>query len=709
MAILLIIVSCIAFGVGAGVGLWMCRNRSGAGQSSAQALRDKEERLRLIFESAPDYICEVDFDGTFLMTNRVAPGLTMDDVIGKTLYDFTPIGSHDLVRRTLEKVRDTGEPGQYLSAGEGGGGTRRWYVTNVAPIKEDGVVKALMLVATDVTDVKGTEDTLIEIAKGVAPTTGQTFFRSLVRHLTGVLNVNYAVVSEVIRNGGDRLETIAVCKDDEIVDDFGYDIAGTPCELVLERQTFTCATNVRETFPDVEILKKLDVDGYIGTPLIDSAGKTLGLLFVLSRRPIENARLAESTLQIFATRAAAELERKRYEEERSRLEQQMRQSQKMEALGQLAGGIAHDFNNLLTAIIGNTEMLQDHVEGIPEAPAECGVSLAQIQRASQRAAGMTRQLLAFSRKQMGRMEAINPNITISEMQSMLQRLIGEHILLKTQLDPSVANVTADPAQLEQVIMNLVLNARDAMPEGGRLTVTTGVIEVETSGHATFGDVEPGPHVCVTVSDTGGGIAPETIEHVFEPFYTTKPVGEGTGLGLPTVYGIVVQCGGHLRVDTTKDGTSFHAYFPVATSEPQVKKESPRPRRETRGNECILVCEDEDMVRELTCKILSAAGYQVLEASDGPQALQLAEQHDDVIQLLLTDAVMPQMSGRELADQMVQRHPYLKVIFVSGYTPDVGKLQGVMGNNTDFMQKPFMPTDLLERVRMLLDESEVART
>ncbi|HEX7049285.1 MAG TPA: PAS domain S-box protein [Longimicrobiales bacterium] len=388
--------------------------------------------------------------------------------------------------------------------------------------------------------------------------------------------------------------------------------------------------------------------------------------------------------------------------ERKHLEEQLRQAQKMEAVGRLAGGIAHDFNNLLTAIIGHAQILLDEMA----ADAPVWSDLDEIRKSAERAAGLTRQLLAFSRKQMLRPRVVDLNALISEVQKMLRRLIGEDVELATMLDPELGAVRADPSQLEQVLLNLAVNARDAMPAGGRLVIETRNVELDETYVRRHGYVQAGPYVLLAVSDTGTGMDADTLAHVFEPFFTTKEQGKGTGLGLSTVYGIVKQSGGHIWVYSEVDhGTTFKIYLPrveetagaAATDIPDA------PQMELLGGgETVLLVEDEDAVRSLAQRILRKSGYQVLGARTGSEALEVCERHWGPIHLMLTDVVMPEMGGRELAERLAALRPEMKMLFMSGYTEDDVLRRGVLDAGAAFLEKPFTPEALVRKVRALLE-------
>jgi signal transduction histidine kinase len=397
-----------------------------------------------------------------------------------------------------------------------------------------------------------------------------------------------------------------------------------------------------------------------------------------------------------AVQAALELARTR--EALRKSEEQLRHAQKLDAIGRLAGGVAHDFNNIITAILGYCELMrQDFARDDPRRG-----DLDEINAAAERAATLTRQLLAFSRRQVLELQPLHLNDVVAEMDKMLRRLIGEDVDLVIRPDASLGWVRADAGQIEQVIMNLVVNARDAMPGGGALTIETA--NVTLGEHAgTDPEVVPGPHVMLAVSDTGTGMDAETRARLFEPFFTTKAPGRGTGLGLATVYGIVRQSGGSLYVYSEPGrGTSFKIYLPeIAPPSSRRTRAAQQPAR-LHGDETVLLVEDEASVRDLARKVLEGHGYTVLEADRGAAALLLSDAHATAIDVLVTDVVMPEMSGRELAQHLAARRPKTRVLFMSGFTDDAVVRHGVLEADVAYLQKPFTPEGLLKRVRAVLD-------
>jgi hypothetical protein len=382
------------------------------------------------------------------------------------------------------------------------------------------------------------------------------------------------------------------------------------------------------------------------------------------------------------------------------LEEQLRQSQKMEAVGMLAGGVAHDFNNLLTIINGYSQLLLNHLT-----PGDSSRTFVeQILKAGDRAAALTRQLLAFSRRQVMQPKVLDLNRLVTGLSTMLQRLIGEDIDLRLELAQDLGRVNADPSQVEQVLMNLVVNSRDAMPQGGSVTIETSNVTLDSSYAGRHLAAKPGPYVLLAVSDSGAGMDIATQARLFEPFFTTKVPGRGTGLGLSTVFGIVKQSNGSIAVYSEPGhGTSFKVYLPRIDQPVALEAEAAKAQA-WRGTETILVVEDDDMVRSLVRETLERHGYKVLDAPGPMEARQVAENYRSAIHLLITDVVLPKVSGRELAVQMVRARPAMKVLYMSGYTDSAIVNIGILTKEVAFLQKPFTPAALIDKVRDVLFEN-----
>ncbi len=454
----------------------------------------------------------------------------------------------------------------------------------------------------------------------------------------------------------------------------------------------TALALARQHCPDVPFLF---VSATIGEELAIDAMHQGATDYVLKQRLGRLVPSVQRALRELDGRA----ERKRAEEALRQSEKQFRQSQKMEAVGRLAGGIAHDFNNLLTVIMGYSQVLSTELG--PQHPLRGKID--ETMKAGERAATLIRQLLTFSSKQSLDPKALSLNTAIVNLESLLRSLIGEDIRLVTKLDPTNGRLRADQAQLEQVLVNLVVNARDAMPKGGTLTIETAQVELTRSPVYHLTPLPPGSYVRLSVSDTGCGMDRQTQSHIFEPFFTTKGEGKGSGLGLSTVFGIVTQCGGALDVTSrVGHGTRFDLYFPSVESDILTTAPTQPSGQPQRGTETILVAEDEPSVRTLVRDELRKLGYRVIEAKNGVEACLLATQQAGSLQLLLTDVVMPGMGGRELAQHLSVIKPDLRTLFMSGYMDDVGIMAGQEEGTSSFLQKPFTPDVLARAVRDLLD-------
>jgi nitrogen-specific signal transduction histidine kinase/ActR/RegA family two-component response regulator len=385
--------------------------------------------------------------------------------------------------------------------------------------------------------------------------------------------------------------------------------------------------------------------------------------------------------------------------ETKRLEEQLKQSQKLESVGRLAGGIAHDFNNMLTAINGYSELTLRTLEG--DHPLRRNIE--EIKKAGERSALLTHQLLAFSRQQVLQPVVLDLNEVVTDTAKMLERMIGEDVQLIIALEPETGLVNVDPGQLSQIIMNLAVNARDAMPQGGTLTIETANLLLEPGDAKQKVGIPPGAYVMLAVCDTGHGIDDKIRQHIFEPFFTTKEIGRGTGLGLATVYGIVKQSGGNIEVESKVGaGTNFRIYLPRVAEQSKVAEIKDTSTELPVATETILLVEDEELVRNLSREILETCGYMVIEARNGLEALEIYENGDCKIDLLMTDVVMPQMGGRELAEKLAERLPNLQILFTSGHTDNATVRHGVSKTSINFIQKPFTFDALARKVRELLN-------
>ena len=422
----------------------------------------------------------------------------------------------------------------------------------------------------------------------------------------------------------------------------------------------------------------------------------------------EFGELARTRRKFFEQRdnLVREMEERRVTEEALRKsEEELRHSQKMEAVGRLAGGVAHDFNNLLTAIIGYAELIATRTSSNSLAKQNAEL----IRKAGEQAAALTRQLLAFSRKQILQPKVIDLNTLVVEMERLLRRVIGERFDLQSHPDADNGRVKADPSQLEQVVLNLGVNARDAMPRGGKLVIRTANVSLDRQAASELSaSLKPGDYVELSVTDTGAGMDEETMSHIFEPFFTTKGPGKGTGLGLATVYGIVRQTGGGISVESELGkGSTFRIYLPVESAPVDFTRTPLLPVEKSDNFETVLVVEDEDIVRELVCEVLEHQGYNVLCARDGIEALNLAEDYDGEIHLLVTDVIMPHMNGHELAHKLTALRPDMKVLYVSGYSDNEIGDHGTLDPRYELLQKPFTPQVLARKIRDVIHEGKYA--
>ncbi len=429
----------------------------------------------------------------------------------------------------------------------------------------------------------------------------------------------------------------------------------------------------------------------------------------MARENSEFGELARTLQKFYEQRdnLIREIDERRATEEALRIsEEELRHSQKMEAVGRLAGGIAHDFNNLLTAIIGYAELINGRATADPLVRQQADL----IRKAGEQAATLTRQLLAFSRKQLLQPRVIDLNSLVVDMEKLLRRVIGERFDLQTRPGAHLGRVMADPSQIEQVILNLGVNARDAMPTGGDLIIRTENVRLDQKMAAQISpDLVAGDYVELSVTDTGAGMSEETKSRIFEPFFTTKGPGKGTGLGLATVYGIVRQTGGGICVESeVGKGSTFRIYFPLERAPVQQSKSAPAPVERAQNFETVLVVEDEDIVRELVCDVLTEEGYNVLCAAEGLEALRLADEFDGAVHLLVTDVIMPHMNGPELAEKLSVARPGIRVLYVSGYSDnDIGD-HGVLDPQIALLQKPFTPNVLARKIRDVLQEANHAQ-
>jgi|RhiMethySRZTD1v2_1073278.scaffolds.fasta_scaffold06959_13 two-component system, cell cycle sensor histidine kinase and response regulator CckA len=526
-------------------------------------------------------------------------------------------------------------------------------------------------------------------AAAVLTRTGEDFLPAVAREIADMLDAEVAFVGEL--TGTDRLRTVATWRNGAEAESAEFPLAGSPLERTGDRAIRSYYSCVRVHFPDDASLISFDADGYIAMPLVGTRDEVVGAIVAITRRPLRNEAAAKSLLHLLAGRVAAELERARTERELRKSEHHLLQVQRVEAIGWLAGNIAHDFNNLLMIVIGYAEILQDRANS---------QELSELLAAARRASTLTKQLLAFGRRQLMQVQRVDINRVVSQVQTMLSRVMGPEVRLTTTLDRLVPSVEVDPGQLEQVLVNLAMNARDAMANGGTLTVETTVLDVTRP----YFQMPSGRYVRLLVADTGVGMPPDVLSQIFEPFFTTKG-NRGTGLGLSSVYGIVKQSGGYIWCDSAPgQGTTFTIYFKPAAGNAEAEAPHAPPERAAGGEERILVVDDEPAVRRLLARILRSRGYDVFETEDGHSALAFMGSTNRQMDLVVTDVVMPSMSGVRLAEQIRAQWPTVKTLFVSGF-PTSDALRASETQSIPLLGQPFTPDQIEAKVRSLLDRTQ----
>ena len=641
--------------------------------------REGEERYRVTLKSIGDAVLATDGEGRVEVLNSVAEtltGFTTNEAIGRQIEEVFHIEEEQTCAPVANPVRRVLSDGKVIGLANhtvlvARDGSRRPIADSGAPIRDDdGRLVGVVLVFRDQTAERATERALQE---------SKETYADLYENAPDMLCSVEPTTARIVRCNGTLARTLGYTRDEllgrPLLDLYDLD------SLVQAGVAFDTLRTAGEVPPTELRLRKKD-----GTPIDVS--------LAMSAVKDTHGRVVDSRS---SWRDISD--RRRAERQRDALQEQLRHAQKMEAVGRLAGGVAHDFNNMLVVILSYLGLVLEG-EGVGEQDRR---DLIEVQRAAERAAMLTRQLLAFSRKQILAPMRVDLGEVVRRVEGMLRRLIGEDILLAVHTAPDLWATKVDPGQIEQVIMNLAVNSRDAMPDGGMLTIELGNVELDEDYAAHHVGVAPGAYVMLSVSDTGRGMDDATKARLFEPFFTTKEQGKGTGLGLATVHGIIQQSGGHVFVYSEQGhGTAFKVYLPRDVMVCGVGAAASAAPREARGTETILLVEDEAAVRNLSRRILDAAGYTVLAAASGAEALGLCATHAEHLDLLVTDVVMPQMNGRLLAERITALRPDIRVLYMSGYTDDAIVQHGVLEAGTWFLSKPFRGGDLTRKVREVLD-------
>jgi PAS domain S-box-containing protein len=658
--LVIVIVAALAIQTGLIAALLLERRRK---RQAELELFNSQQMLQTVLDTIPQRVFWKDRNSVFLGCNKplvVDCGFSdASTLVGKTDYDTVAAPQADRFRADDRQVMETNQPKlSYEEPQTRLDGSVGWLRTNKVPLHDKaGRVIGVLGTYEDVTELKRMDEKVRQLSRAVEQspvsiviTNKDGNIEYINRKFTEVTGYSF---SEALGKNSRALELVEL-----------------PEEVF--QQMWECLRNSQEWRGEFHSRKK--------------NGELFWELCVIS--PIFNA--AGALTHYLAIKEDIT--------ERKQLEEQLRQSQKMEAFGQLAGGVAHDFNNLLTIIQGNVTLLQDS-----SSPDQAG-GLVEIAKAAERAANLTRQLLTFSRRQVFQPKPLDLNEVVANTSKMLQRIIGEHIGLETHFAPGGAPIQADRTMMEQILINLAVNSRDAMAKGGRLVIQTATVALSEADAEVNPKARSGSFIRLKVSDTGSGMAPETMKHIFEPFFTTKEVGKGTGLGLATVFGIVAQHYGWIEVESKlNSGTTFRIHLPRLAESEKSQTEFTHAPEVRGGKETILLVEDEEPVRSLARAVLEQKGYHIIEAASGQSALELWQQHRNTIDLLLTDMVMPGgVSGQELAAQLRAEKPGLKIIYSSGYTDEMLGENSPLRDNPNFMEKPFSPHMLLQHVRDCLD-------
>ena len=637
-----------------------------ARKQAEESLRESEELFRKLSESSPLGIALMDSEGSCTYSNprcRAIFGVSPKDSMGD---EWSRWIQPEERRQILEDWRATASAGREFSREfrlQRRDGAVRWAHLRCSPMRDDqGELRGHVATVEDITEFKQIQQALQRSEK---------HFRSLIENAQDLITIVSG--DGMIRYQSPSSERVLGYRPEELIDRCAFDFIHPEDKLKA-----AAALGRARQFPDLPTSAEFRFRHADNSwRVLESIGK----------------RLDETEIESVVVNSRDMTERKQ-------LEEQYRQAQKLEAIGQLAGGVAHDFNNILTIIEGHAVLVQ----GCQDLPSEALESAQQICLAAERAANLTRQLLTFSRKQAIQPQTLDLNEMVASISGMLQRTLGEDIALQVRYSPTPARVYADPGMMDQILLNLAVNSRDAMPKGGQLVIVTDVVQIAEDYAQRNAEATAGQFVRLTVTDTGCGIPPENLDRIFEPFFTTKQIGKGTGLGLATVYGVVKQHGGWIKVSSEAGkGTTFDILLPYKAEAKETAEGMPAERKIRGGTETILVVEDEPSVRTLVASFLERNGYQVVEASSGVGAREVWRQRQQDIQLLLTDVVMPDgMTGRELAEELQAEKPGLKVIFTSGYSAEVVGGDFSMREGVNFLQKPYHPYTLTETVRACLD-------
>jgi len=675
-----------------------------------EKIKQAEKKYRTLFEVAGDAIFTIQVAGNDLniidcnaRTIEIF-GYEREELLGKSPVDLSPYKQPD-GSKSEEKAQKIsglvleGNPQFFEWKHNRKDGT--FFDAEVTLNNlEIGNENCLLAIVRDITDRKKAENTLQLILKETSYRTGEEYFRSLVHQLAITLGIRYALVGELI--GNNRIRTLSVCSGDGFAENFEYDLKHTPCDNVMQRSICLYQRDVQQQFPQDELLVEMGVESYLGAPVIDIKGRIWGVLVVMDTCPMEEVPQARQLLEFFASRAAAELVREKVEEEHRKLETQLYQAQKMEALGTLAGGIAHDFNNILSIIFGYVDLAIIDIN----MPDKVLKNLDKVTQGAGRAKELINQILTLSRRTEQMKQPLRISLIVKEAMKLLQSTIPASIEIKQDIE-SQGTVMADSTQIHQIVMNLCTNAYHAMRKtGGTLAVSLKDMEITDNDIVPGLDISPGKYLRLEVGDTGHGMDKEIKEKIFEPYFTTKEIDEGTGLGLAVVHGIVKSHNGYINVISERgDGTTFHIYLPVVAEKPVSPGITHQKEPVKGGREKIMVVDDEEKIVDIINEILVKCGYEVNIYNNSIQAFQEFEKNPEHYNLIITDMTMPKMNGVELAKKILELKSQIPIILCSGYSELIDK-EMVDKMGLHYFPKPIVMSDLVRTVRNLLDKVQV---
>jgi PAS domain S-box-containing protein len=669
-------------------------------QQKHQAFQESEERYRRLVESISDIVVSADLQSRVIYVNPAIEQLTgyaPAEMIGRPFMEFVHPedvdGLWQLVTRRLQGDTRIAEFRVVAKSGE-----VRYIQSTGQPVTEAGTVVAMTGILRDVTEQRRADARLASIYDVATRYQGQELFNQAARTLAELLGTQYALIGEI---DGERraVRSLAFYKQGQLEHTLRYDLSSTPCEhTIQERRVCAYPRHVQQAFPHDQGLRRWQIEAYIGAPIFGSQGEVVGVVNAFDPHPKEFTETEARLLQIVGQRAGAELIRQRQQEAHDRLQEQLLQAQKMEAIGLLAGGIAHDFNNLLGGVLGYASFIKQLIKDSDAIHPYINT----IEMSARRAAELTQQLLGFARGGKYLAKPVSVNSVVGQTVKLLEGSLDKSIQVRQWTEPDLWLVEADAGQIQQALLNICINARDAMPGGGWLTIETHNVVWDEKSPALYPSAKPGPYVLLSITDTGIGMDRETQRKIFEPFFTTKERDKGTGLGLAMVYGIVKNHGGYITVDSeVGEGATFKIYLPAlpGAAHEAVAVEAPTIAR---GVELILVVDDEEMIRDLTQDMLRMLGYQVVLAENGERAIEIYRERAEEIALVLVDMIMPKMGGQETYRRLKEVNPNVKAILSTGYS-QAGKAQEILSQGVHgFIQKPYAIDELADAIRKALD-------